>query len=890
MNYYNLEVEEICKKLGTNKSGLTEEEAGKRLKQYGPNILPKKKKTTVLKVFLSQFNSPITIILVVTAIFSIIINETVDAIFIGLCILLDAVLGTFQEWKAEKNAESLQNMIKVNSHVLRGNVKKLINSENLVVGDIVVIEPGDKISADIRLIESHNLTLDESFLTGESMAAVKNANKLGENVKVSDQSNMCFAGAKVMSGRGIGIVVGTGINTEIGKIAKEVISGDTTLTPLAIRMEKFTKQISSILLVVAVIITIILYFKGYVPREIFMSVVALSVSAIPEGLPVVLTVALSLATNKMAKKNVIVRKLNAVEGLGSCTVIASDKTGTLTLNEQTAKLIEFTDGSSFNVTGEGYNGNGKVLPNNDKANDNHNLDYLAKLIYMNNESTLIKDNNEWISSGDAIDIAMKALNYKIKGYNEPTYEVVGSIPYESEKKFSAIFYKEKDHVRTTIKGSFEVVTSYCDYMLSKGKDKKIDKKYLEEENNRLAALGYRVIAVADGVDPNFVSKENYDNKDIPRLTLVALIAFIDPIRKEAKESLEVCRNAGIKVVMVTGDHPLTAGAIGRDLEMITSQEEVRCGAEIEEAYKQGEEYFDEYVKKTIIFARVTPEQKLKIVESFKRQGEFIAVTGDGVNDAPAMKAANIGIAMGSGTDVAKETGALLITDDNFLSIVSGVEEGRCAYNNIRKVIYFLISSGVGEVLCFLLAILFDLPIPFLAVQLLWLNLVTDGIQDIALSFEKKEEGIMNAKPRDPNESIFDKLLIQETLIAGCSIGIIIFLFWYLLINVLHFDEVSARSYLIILMVFLQNLHAFNCRSELNSTFKTPIKNNYFIFFAVIFVIGLQILVSESTLFSAVLKTQPLDFKYVLFAFLAALPLLIVLEVFKLIKRMQKKRV
>lgn len=885
MKSYNMEIQDIYKNFNSSKMGLSNKEATKRLKINGLNRLPKSNKATILKVFFNQFNNPITIILLVTIIFSVVIHEYVDAIFICLVIFLDAFLGTVQEWKAEKSAESLQKMIKVNSLVLRDNRKIDINGEYLVPGDIVIIEPGDKISADLRIIESHNLTIDESFLTGESLPALKTTAILPEKTKVADRNNMAFAGAKVMSGRGIGIVVATGSNTEIGKIADEVVSTHNSKTPLTIRMEKFTKQISIITAVMALIITFVLYMKGYATKEVFLSVVALSVSAIPEGLPVVLTVTLSIATKNMVKKNVIVRKLNAVEGLGSCTVIASDKTGTLTLNEQTAKIIELPDGSVFNITGEGYNGIGKLLPSNEKANHSvNNLSHLSKLISMNNESTLIKEKNEWINNGDAIDVAMRALSYKIDGYKEINYDLLGAIPYESENKYSAVFYRDKDGIRVTAKGSPEVIFNFCDMMLVNGKEKKINIKELEEKNNRLASLGYRVIAIADGLKVDFVNKNNYSIHDIPKLTLVALIAFIDPIRVEAKDALKKCSKAGIKVVMITGDHPLTATAIAKELEMIKSINEVKSGDEIDEAFNKGYEYFDEFVKNTKIFARVTPQEKLEIVKSFKRQGEFVAVTGDGINDAPAMKNANISIAMGSGTDVTKETGSLIITDDNFLSIVSGVEEGRNAYNNIRKVIYFLLSSGVAEVLCFILAIIFGLPIPFLAVQLLWLNLVTDGIQDIALAFEKGEKDVMNSAPRKTNESIFDKMLIQETLLAGSVTGILVFVFWFYLINISGYSADFGRNYILLLMVFLQNLHAFNCRSEYNSAFKVPIKNNYFIFIAVAFVILLQIFASENALLASALKVQPFTFKYVIYALISALPLLFVMEIFKIFKR------
>lgn len=876
MNWHTLSIDEVLEKVNSSKDGLTSSNIIERKETFGLNILPKPKKNTLLRVFLNQFLSPIVVILFITTIFSFIIGEYVDAIFIIIVVLMDAILGTAQEWKAEQNASHLQELIKVRTKVKRDNEITEVDSEEITIGDIIKLEPGDKVSADLRIIEAHNLTVDEAFLTGESIASTKITNVLNIDTSIADRDNLLYAGSTIMSGRGFGVVIEIASNTEIGKIASNVIESDNTKTPLAIRMEKFTKQISLILGAVALILTIILYFKGQAPKEIFLAVVALSISAIPEGLPMVLTVALSIASSKMSKKNVIVRKLNSVEGLGSCTVIACDKTGTLTLNQQTAKIIEMIDGSIYDIDGNGYNGDGNVNPRNASAKYKDSLDNLSnigKLVSLNNEAKLNFENEQWSNHGDAMDIACLALNLKINKQNFEN-EIVGEIPYESENKFSAVFYKENEDIRITLKGSIETILNFCEE----------DRKELQEKADNLSALGYRVLAVADGKVDKFKKKDEYTNKDIPKINFIGLIGFIDPIRKESKQALEECKNAGIKVVMITGDHPLTAEAIGKELGMINKKTEVASGKDIDHNFNLGNRAFDEFVKNTIVFARVTPDQKLKIVESFKRQGEFVAVTGDGVNDAPAMKSANIGIAMGSGTDVAKETGALIITDDNFMSIVSGIKEGRIAYNNIRKVVYYLISCGLAEILFFTLSIIFNLPMPLLAVQLLWLNLVTDGIQDVALAFENSNNDVMNDKPRKTNESIFDKLLIQETLVAGLSIGCLVFFFWLVLIKAMNLEVNHARSYIILLMVFMQNIHVFNCRSEKESAFKIPLKNNWFIVIAIIFTLILQLIVSETNILSDVLGIYPISIINSLLAISFALPLLFIMELFKKLKR------
>ena len=456
-------------------------------------------------------------------------------------------------------------------------------------------------------------------------------------------------------------------------------------------------------------------------------------------------------------------------------------------------------------------------------------------------------------------------------------EILEVIPYESQNKYSAVFYRKNKEVYCTIKGSLEVVTSFCkDINLKKDKNFRI----LDDQNENLAKDGYRVIAIANGK----ISESNeYNEKSISDLTFMGMVGFIDPIRKEAINAIKKCITAGIKVLMITGDHPLTAYKIAQDLKLTNTYDEVTTGSEVEEYLKLGDSKFDEFVKNKKVFTRVTPLEKLKIVESLKRQGEFVAVTGDGVNDAPALRSANIGIAMGSGTDIAKETSKMIVIDDNFNSIVNGVLEGRVAYSNIRKITYFLVSCGLSEVLFFCLAILFDMPVPLVAIQLLWLNVVTDGLQDIALSFEKAEKNIMKEKPRDPKESLFDKDLLTEILVSGLTIGIVVFALWYYLVNVIDMPVMTARGYVVALMVIIQNVHAFNCRSEKKSSLSVPITSNYIFLFGVIGSLILGVVVMEFAPLASILKTSSIPLPHLGGLLLLGSIIFVVMECYKKIK-------
>ena len=872
--WYNKEINKVYEELKTSENGLEKKEINERIQKYGKNTLPKNKKDSVIKIFFSELMDPIVLLLLVAIIASLMVGEVIDAVAIVFIVLVDVIMGTYQENKANNTAEALSKLVTVQSKVLRDGKITVINSEDLVVGDLILFESGDKVSADVRIIEAHSFTVDESVLTGESVQVVKDEKVLEEqDLNLADQSNMLFSGTTVVAGRAKGIVVRVGLSTEIGQIADTIHNTKEEKSPLTIRVEKLSKQISMLVLVVAMIITVLLIVKDVPYHEIFLSVVALAVSAMPEGLPLALTMALTIASNKMAKKNVVAKKLHSVESLGSCTVIASDKTGTLTVNEQTAKKILLPNQVSYDVTGTGYELDGEVV--------GEQLELAKEISFygvINNEASIDEEKR----IGDSIDIAFLVLGKKLS-VDISDVSILERIPYESENKYSAVFYEMNGDVYCTVKGSLEKVMSFCNRM--NGVDGNIDVSLLSHQNEALARDGYRVIALANG---KIDKKATYTESDIQNLSFTGMVGFIDPIRKEVVASIEECRSAGIRVLMITGDHPLTAYSIARDLELTDTYDEVTDGREVDEFLKKGKEVFDQFVQTKCVFTRVSPLQKLEIVESLKRQGEFVAVTGDGVNDAPALRTANIGIAMGSGTDIARETSKMIIMDDNFKSIVAGVKEGRVAYANIRKIIFFLISCGFAEVLFFCLSIIFDLPMPLVAIQLLWLNVVTDGIQDFALSFEKAEKNIMDEKPKDPRESLFDKSLLTEILVSGGIIGIVVFMVWYYLINVVSMDVSVARGYIMALMVFIQNIHVFNCRSEKRSAFSVPLKSNKLIVVGVICSVLLQVIVMESSILSQFLQTSSIPVIDLIYLVLIASIVLIMMELYKFIRNNIKK--
>jgi magnesium-transporting ATPase (P-type) len=887
--WHSLEADEIYKKLHSQPEGLDDEESAERLRFYGPNTLPVKEPPGIWTILLRQMLNPLIFILLAAAVASVAIGEVTDAMFILVVIALNSGLGAYQEYQAERGAASLQRLLKINARVRRSGKENEIPAEEVVPGDIVLLESGNKAPADLRIVQAYGLAADESFLTGESMAAEKQTGRLSEDTGVSDRKNMVFAGSTITSGRAEGIVVGVGTETQVGIIAETVTQSKSGKPPLVLRMERFVKHISILVLLISAGLAVLLRFHGYDATAIFFFVVALAVSAIPEGLPVALTVALSIATKRMSGRNVIVRQLTAVESLGSCTMIASDKTGTLTVNQQTARLIVLPDGKAFALSGEGYNGEGEITTGDGVGVSQsawYRLKRLARLAILANEASLVKEDGGWKHHGDAMDVAFLAIGFKLgmdPAEVKQTFRLTGEIPYESERKFSAAFY-EKDGARyVAAKGAVETILDFCTLMHQDGLIA-LEREAVEREAEAMAGKGLRVLAVAGGETSSVAAEEGDADTALSGLVFHGLVGFIDPLRPEVADSVKKCKDAGVQVIMITGDHPSTAGAIARKLGLSSADETTVTGSELNEAGTPDSPAFRKLVSSTHVFARVSPAQKLEIVDVLIRRGEFVAVTGDGVNDAPALRRANIGVAMGSGTDVAKEVGSMIVTDDNFASIVAGVEEGRFAYDNVRKVIYLLISTGAAEVLMFVGAILAGLPIPLLAVQLLWLNLVTNGIQDVALAFEGGEPGAMKRKPRRPDEKIFDSQMIWQTFISGLAIGILALAAWFWLICVAKIDESSARNSVLLLMVLLQNVHVFNCRSESMSAFKIPIGRNVILVFGVVAAQGIHILSMYVPFMQTILGVEPIVLTQWLMALSLALIVLLVMEVFKWVVR------
>jgi calcium-translocating P-type ATPase len=868
IHWHALEEPELLQKLETSRAGLTPAQAAERLREFGPNVLPTRKPPSPFVIFLRQLLSPLIYILIAAGVLAIVMGDLTDAIFILGVVVLNAALGTFQEWKAEQSAASLQKLLRVTARVRRGQQSLEISADELVPGDWVFLESGARVPADLRLLEANNLAADEAFLTGESVAAEKRTGVLAEDSPVSDRRNMAFAGSLITTGRGAGVVVATGIRTEVGKIAKTVSSEEAAKSPLVIRMEIFAKQVSYAVVGACVLLGAVAVGRGMAVLDVLFLAVALAVSSIPEGLPVAMTVALSIATLRMAKRNVIVRRLTAVEGLGSCTYIASDKTGTLTINKQTVQTVWLPGVGVLPVnTGE--------TPPDDAA---ARLRELCRISLICNEAVAKKQNGQWIFSGDAVDVAYWEWALRL-GVDLETVLAVkrkGEIPFESERAYSAAFFEDGGALAVAVKGAPEVLLARC-------RPGTFDRAEVEKQLHALTASGHRVMAIARGLSPLAPTDRSLGEEDLPELELMGLTGLIDPPRPEVRPAVEKCQRAGIQVAMVTGDHPLTALAIAREVGIPAKEDEVVTGKQLADIGTPEVPLFIDTVKKARVFARVSPMQKLQIVEALRKLGHFVAVTGDGVNDAPALKKANIGVAMGSGTDVTKETASIIVTDDNFASIEAGVEEGRFAYDNIRKVTYLLIATGFAEVVLFSFALLSGLPMPLLPVQLLWLNLVTNGMQHIGLAFEAGEPGAMLRPPRDPQEGIFNPLMIQQVITAGTVMAILAFINFYVLVKVMGFNEFDARDRLLLLMVLIENYHVFNCRSEYVSAFRVPFRRNRMLILGVLAAQGIHILAMFFPPLQRVLHVAPVSLTEWLVPFAMAGGVLLAMEVFKVVK-------
>ena len=827
---HSISADEALAELDSSLRGLGQAQAAERLARFGRNALPRARPASPAVVFVRQFKSPLIYVLLVAAVVSLLLQDWSDAGFIFAVLVLNAVIGTFQEYSAERSAEALRELATPHARVERDGATREINAEEVVPGDVVLLESGAKVPADLRLLSEHSLAIDESLLTGESLPVGKRAAvRLAPDAAMGDRVNMAFAGAMVTAGRGRGVVVATGLDTVLGRIAESVLGKRPPKPPLLLRMERFTHLIAIAVGAASVLVAAVALARGATLAEVFVLAVALAVAAIPEGLPVALTVALAVGMKRMARRNVIVRRLVAVEALGSCTHIASDKTGTLTVNQLTVRRLQFPDQPPWELTGEGVVPEGTiVLPQGASATGRESMLLgLCRAAALANEGVLSAREDGWVAHGDTVDIALLVMAHKLgvtAGALEGIAPQLAAIPYESDQRFAASLNRFPDADCASVKGAVETVLDMCARMSTAEGDVALDANLVRGQQRMLAEQGYRVLAIADGRLALDVH-ESFSREHLVGLTFLGLVAMSDPPRAEARSAVEACARAGIGVSMVTGDHPITALAIARDLALAQEPGDVVTGRELADAAAVGKHALDKLTSHAHVFARVEPQQKLAIVESLQRNGHFVAVTGDGVNDAPALRAAQVGVAMGeAGTDVARETADLIITDDNFASIVAGIEEGRVAYGNVRKVIFLLISTGAAEIVLFALALAANVPLPLVAVQLLWLNLVTNGIQDVALAFEPAEGGELVRPPRPPHERIFNRLMIERVALSALVIGVLAFgAYQWMLMQGHTVDE--ARNGTLLLMVLFENVQAFNSRSETRSVLgHNPLRN------------------------------------------------------------------
>jgi Ca2+-transporting ATPase len=879
-------------------NGLTKTEALQRKKQFGPNQLPEPPIPGVISIFAKQFLSPFIYILLLAAIVSLFLQQIPNAVFILAVLLLNAVIGTIQEYSAQKSAAALRNMVRGQAHVLRDGKPQIISVEDVVPGDIILLSSGDKVPADLYLYSCTDLSVDESMLTGESLSVMKIPGDLQSlpiaqeiNTKpLAERNEECFAGTIVTRGRAQGIVLNTGLQTELGKIAGQVTADQMSEPPLLIRIRHFTYQLAAAIFIAIMLLIALMFAQGgYDYTSMAMMAIGLAVSVIPEGLPAALTVALAIGMRRMAALNVIIRKLVAVETLGSCTFICSDKTGTLTVNELTIRQLLLPNGDNFSVSGEGVAPGGEITNSKgDPVDCNYHRDIvdLCTTGLLANESHLDYAGGDWVSDGDIVDVAFLVLAKKLGISLNKTHTLgpeVELIPYESENAFSGSLNKHDQGLTLHVKGSPEKLLSMCNTMRIDGTSIPIDRSAIEQQFNQQATKGYRIIALARRSVAEGSAQENLSNMEF-----IGMAAMIDPIRPEAKYAIEKCQKGGIQVAMVTGDHPATAKAIALELGLCEEDATVTSGPMLHAATQKGSKHADDLIRPCRVFARIEPQQKQQIVESLMRAGHFVAVTGDGVNDAPAMRQSHAGVAMGKrGTDVARETADLILTDDNFASIVSGIEQGRIVYNNIRKVIGLLVATGLSAILLFFLSVAAGLPMPLLPLQLLWLNLVANGLQDVALAVEPGEGGELDAKPRKPNEPIFDRHIIEHVLVTGTLMGGLAFLvFFYMNSNGFELDD--SRNLTLMLMVLFGNIHALSSRSETRSIFHIRFWANPFLVLAVPFAQGIHILAMYTPGLSQLLELHVVTLRE--WGLLAAISLLLLLaeEIHKWFLRRRKK--
>ena len=851
--WWSLGIDECLTLLAAPVDGLSAEDAGRRLVDAGPNELADERGPSLFALFVRQFTSPLIYILIFAAVVTAAIAEYIDTAIIVVVLLFNAVVGFSQEYGAERSMAALRRLATTKARVLRDGKEHEVDAREVVPGDLVLIEAGAKVPADCRVLHAVSMETDESLLTGESATVTKQAAVIAGDAPPPEHANMLFMGTVITRGRGRALVVATGEHTQLGLVAGSVSDIGRLRAPLQQRMDRFARMIG-----VAVLVVFVLGFSAGVatsdaPHQLFLTLVALAVSAVPEGLPIVITVTLAIGVGRMAQRNVIIRRLPAVETLGSCTIIASDKTGTLTENRMTVTRM-YAGGHSYDITGAGYEVAGEIRREGERLRlEAWDAPYVTLLAgALCNDANIVPGDGEFVVQGDPTEIALLVSAAKaglFKDEVEDRCPREAEIPFDPERRYAATFHRCEGRALVFVKGAPEDLLPMC---IAACDEPVLDRDRILHDARVLADHGLRVLAMAWRTEALDAGEPL--ERHLEALTFVGMQAMIDPPREEVAAAVRGCQNAGIRVVMVTGDHAATALEVARDLGIAGSSDRAVTGAEIEAA---DEATLNAIVGDVPVFARVQPQHKLAITRALQQRGHVVAVTGDGVNDAPALKAADIGVAMGrSGTEVAKDAADMVITDDDFTSIFAAVEEGRIAFDNVRKVTFLLLSTGVAEVIAVLASIAFGFRLPFLPAQLLWLNLVTNGVEDVALAFEPGDPDVLKRNPRPRREGIISPLLWERTALVGVILAAGTLLLFLLELRAGASTE-RARSVALTTMVLFQVFHIGNCRSEFLSAFAKSPFSNRFLLVGTAVAVAIHVAALYITFTQYVLRVEPL---------------------------------
>ncbi|PVY39675.1 cation-transporting P-type ATPase [Pontibacter virosus] len=894
LDWHSLDAQEALELLEVSpKKGLTDEEVQKRQEKYGRNVMTPKKQQSALVRFLLQFHQPLIYILLVATVVTLFLEEYTDSAVIFGVVFINAIIGYIQETKALAAIDALSRSMTAKAQVIRNGSKHNINAQELVPGDIVLVQSGDKFPADVRLVHVRDIKVDESALTGESVAVEKKAAPVAADDVLGDRFSMGFASTVVTYGQATGVVVGTGDRTEVGKIQASISSAQTLETPLTIKIEEFSRLLLWVILGLAAIVFAIGVMRGQDWGDTFMVAVALAVGAIPEGLPVAVTIMLALGVSKMAKRRAIIRKLVAVETLGSTNVICSDKTGTLTENQMTVQQI-VAGSKVYGVSGLGYRPDGQIQDKEQQADlsTNKALEQLLIAGLLCNDSSVKEKEGQWSIEGDPTEGALVVAAQKA-GFDRSKLEQVmprkDAIPFESEHQYMATLHDGEQRV-IYLKGSVEAVLERSERMLlPDGQTGPLDTEGINKQVEQMAGEGLRVLAFgtaeADGLD-----SIDHD-KTRSGLVFIGLQGMIDPPRKEAMEAVKLCRQAGIDVKMITGDHAATASAIASQIGLEGIWENGKLKAITGKELQQIEDKeLEEIAEKTAVFARVAPEQKLRLVKALQARNHVVAMTGDGVNDGPALKQANIGIAMGiTGTDVAKDASDMVLTDDNFSSIEEAVEEGRSVFDNLTKFIVWTLPTNLGEGLVIIAAVIFGTQLPVQPVQLLWINMTTAVLLGLTLAFEPKEPGIMDRPPRPTNEPILTKDLIMRTLLVGTLLLIAAFGLYLYERRILGTEVAEARTVATTVFVVLESFYLLSCRSLVRPMREIGFFSNLWVYYGIAAMFFFQALFIYLPVMNTLFGSAPLDAMQLLRIFGAGLVLLIIVTIEKTIRFSINKR-